>query len=104
MLWEIELGAVIGRPTRNATLKTAMDAIAGYTICHDVSARDLGRRADWPQFASDWFGQYEVLAKKGEGEQRDHDNAELVDRCHQRRRSKLQRAEIAEPGRAGGET
>jgi 2-keto-4-pentenoate hydratase/2-oxohepta-3-ene-1,7-dioic acid hydratase in catechol pathway len=55
--WEIELGAVIGRPTRNATLKTAMDAIAGYTICNDVSARDLGRRADWPQFASDWFGQ-----------------------------------------------
>ncbi len=55
--WEIELGAVIGRPTRNATLANAMDCIAGYTICNDLSARDLGRRADWPQFASDWFGQ-----------------------------------------------
>jgi len=55
--WEIELGVVIGRPARNLTVANAMSCIAGYTICNDLSARDLGRRADWPQFASDWFGQ-----------------------------------------------
>jgi 2-keto-4-pentenoate hydratase/2-oxohepta-3-ene-1,7-dioic acid hydratase in catechol pathway len=65
--WEIELGAVIGRPTRHATLKNAMDAVAGYTICNDLSARDLGRRADWPQFASDWFGQKEFDGGMGLG-------------------------------------
>jgi 2-keto-4-pentenoate hydratase/2-oxohepta-3-ene-1,7-dioic acid hydratase in catechol pathway len=65
--WEIELGVVIGKPTRNATLKTAMDCIAGYTICNDLSARDLGRRQDWPQFASDWFGQKEFEGSMGLG-------------------------------------
>jgi len=55
--WEIELGVVIGRPARNLSVANAMSCIAGYTICNDLSARDLGRRADWPQFASDWFGQ-----------------------------------------------
>jgi len=65
--WEIELGVVIGKPTRNATLKTAMDAVAGYTICNDLSARDLGRRQDWPQFASDWFGQKEFEGSMGLG-------------------------------------
>lgn len=65
--WEIELGVVIGKPTRNATLKTAMDCIAGYTICNDLSARDLGRRQDWPQFASDWFGQKEFEGSMGQG-------------------------------------
>lgn len=65
--WEIELGVVIGKPTRNATLQNAMDCIAGYTICNDLSARDLGRRADWPQFASDWFAQKEFEGSMGLG-------------------------------------
>lgn len=65
--WEIELGVVIGKPTRNATVKTAMESIAGYTICNDLSARDLGRRMDWPQFASDWFGQKEFDLSMGLG-------------------------------------
>lgn len=65
--WEIELGVVIGKPTRHATLQNAMDCIAGYTVCNDLSARDLGRRADWPQFASDWFAQKEFEGSMGLG-------------------------------------
>ena len=34
----------------------ARDYVAGYTIMNDLSARDLGRRDDWPRFASDWLG------------------------------------------------
>lgn len=39
--FEAELAVVIGRPTRNVTEAEALDYVAGYTICHDVSARDL---------------------------------------------------------------
>lgn len=55
--WEIELGVVIGRPARNLTAAAAMSCVAGYTIVNDLSARDLGRRADWPMFHMDWLGQ-----------------------------------------------
>jgi 2-keto-4-pentenoate hydratase/2-oxohepta-3-ene-1,7-dioic acid hydratase in catechol pathway len=55
--WEVELGAVIGRPCHNVTLGQALDCVAGYTIVNDLSARDLGRREDWPRFGVDWFGQ-----------------------------------------------
>ncbi len=53
--WEVELGAVIGRPCRNAFRKDALDFVAGYTIVNDVSARDIITRPDWPSFASDWL-------------------------------------------------
>jgi 2-keto-4-pentenoate hydratase/2-oxohepta-3-ene-1,7-dioic acid hydratase in catechol pathway len=39
--WEVELAAVIGRPTTRATTAEALDAIFGYTVANDVSARDL---------------------------------------------------------------
>lgn len=55
--WECELGVVIGRYGRNMTQTNARSIVAGYTIFNDLSARDLGRREDWPQFRSDWFGQ-----------------------------------------------
>jgi 2-keto-4-pentenoate hydratase/2-oxohepta-3-ene-1,7-dioic acid hydratase in catechol pathway len=54
--WEIELGVVIGRKARNLSVKDARSCIAGYTIVNDLSARDLGKRADWPNFGNDWFG------------------------------------------------
>ena len=38
--WEGELAIVIGRSTRNATAIEALEAIAGYTVCNDVSMRD----------------------------------------------------------------
>jgi 2-keto-4-pentenoate hydratase/2-oxohepta-3-ene-1,7-dioic acid hydratase in catechol pathway len=39
--WEVELAVVIGKTARNVSAEDALDYIAGYTICHDVSARDL---------------------------------------------------------------
>ena len=54
--WEAELAAVIGRSARNLTLDNALDCLAGYTICNDMSARDHMKREDWP-FGSDWFSQ-----------------------------------------------
>lgn len=39
--WEVELAVVIGTEARNVSAGDAFDVIAGYTICHDVSARDL---------------------------------------------------------------
>ena len=42
--WEAELAFVIGRRVRRATPAQARDAIAGYTICNDLSIRDWQRR------------------------------------------------------------
>ena len=39
--YELELGAVIGRPVRYATLDEAAASIAGFTIFNDWSARDI---------------------------------------------------------------
>ena len=53
--WEAEIGVVIGRPCRGATLADALSHVAGYTIINDLSARDLSAREDWPLFGTDWF-------------------------------------------------
>jgi acylpyruvate hydrolase len=39
--WEVELGVVIGRTARHVSREAALDYVAGYTIIHDVSARDF---------------------------------------------------------------
>ncbi|HXV43872.1 MAG TPA: fumarylacetoacetate hydrolase family protein [Anaerolineae bacterium] len=39
--YEAELAVVMGRTARNVAEAEALDYVAGYTICHDVSARDL---------------------------------------------------------------
>jgi 2-keto-4-pentenoate hydratase/2-oxohepta-3-ene-1,7-dioic acid hydratase in catechol pathway len=39
--YELELGAVIGRPVREATLEDAAASIAGFTIFNEWSARDI---------------------------------------------------------------
>jgi len=44
--YEIELAVVIGRAARNITPAQANEAIFGYTILNDVTARDLQRRHD----------------------------------------------------------
>jgi 2-keto-4-pentenoate hydratase/2-oxohepta-3-ene-1,7-dioic acid hydratase in catechol pathway len=41
--YEVELAMVIGRRCRDLTVAEAMDAVAGYTIVNDMSARDLQR-------------------------------------------------------------
>jgi acylpyruvate hydrolase len=42
--WEAELAIVIGARVRHADDETAAAAIAGYTVCNDVSARDWQNR------------------------------------------------------------
>ena len=54
--WEAELGVVIARPTRNILEERALDAVAGYLIVNDLSARDLMKR-DGSPFGMDWVGQ-----------------------------------------------
>jgi acylpyruvate hydrolase len=39
--YEAELGVIIGRKAHHVSRKDALDHVAGYTIIHDVSARDL---------------------------------------------------------------
>ena len=43
--WEGELAVVIGRAVRNVGVEYAREAIAGWTVANDVSARDWQRRA-----------------------------------------------------------
>lgn len=38
---EVELAVVIGKRTRHATRENALDAVFGYTVLNDISARDL---------------------------------------------------------------
>jgi 2-keto-4-pentenoate hydratase/2-oxohepta-3-ene-1,7-dioic acid hydratase in catechol pathway len=53
--WEAEIAMVIGKPGRNLTVENAMECVAGYTICNDLSARDRAKRDDIP-FRFDWIG------------------------------------------------
>lgn len=53
--WEIELAAVIGKKTRRVSEAEAADAIAGYTIGIDLSARDWQFHPKHP-FKFDLFG------------------------------------------------
>lgn len=39
--WEIELGVVIGRTARHVDEKTALQVVAGYTVCNDISDRNF---------------------------------------------------------------
>jgi acylpyruvate hydrolase len=48
--WEAELAFVIGTPVRHVHAESARNAIAGYTICNDVSMRDWQYRTlQWLQ-------------------------------------------------------
>jgi 2-keto-4-pentenoate hydratase/2-oxohepta-3-ene-1,7-dioic acid hydratase in catechol pathway len=56
---EIEVALVIGRPGRNIPMERALEHVAGYTICNDVSGRRLDlpkerRRAEFDGFI-DWL-------------------------------------------------
>ncbi|MER5741997.1 fumarylacetoacetate hydrolase family protein [Streptomyces sp. NPDC002225] len=48
--WEVELALVIGRQVRRADERQAADAIAGFTVMNDISARDWQfRTIEWTQ-------------------------------------------------------
>jgi 2-keto-4-pentenoate hydratase/2-oxohepta-3-ene-1,7-dioic acid hydratase in catechol pathway len=53
--WELELAAVIGRTARRVPRERALDHVAGYTICNDVSARDKLVRPDVRALGLDWL-------------------------------------------------
>jgi 2-keto-4-pentenoate hydratase/2-oxohepta-3-ene-1,7-dioic acid hydratase in catechol pathway len=53
--WELELAAVIGRPARRVSRDEALDVIAGYTICNDVTTRDALIRTDARGLGLDWL-------------------------------------------------
>lgn len=53
--WEMELGVVFGRPTRNVTRAQALDHVAGYLIVNDITNRDLVFREDSKALGSDWI-------------------------------------------------
>jgi 2-keto-4-pentenoate hydratase/2-oxohepta-3-ene-1,7-dioic acid hydratase in catechol pathway len=53
--WELELAAVIGRPARRVGRDEALAAIAGYTICNDVTTRDALIRTDARGLGLDWL-------------------------------------------------
>jgi 2-keto-4-pentenoate hydratase/2-oxohepta-3-ene-1,7-dioic acid hydratase in catechol pathway len=54
--WEAELGVVIGRVARDLPESRGFEAVAGYVIVNDLSARDLMKREGTP-FVYDWVGQ-----------------------------------------------
>lgn len=53
--WEIELGVVIGAQTHRTSRDNAMDAVAGYMVVNDVTARDKIERTDPGGIARDWL-------------------------------------------------
>ena len=53
--WELELGVVIGRRARHVSVRNALEYVAGYTICNDLTTRSLVPRADIPMMGTDWL-------------------------------------------------
>jgi 2-keto-4-pentenoate hydratase/2-oxohepta-3-ene-1,7-dioic acid hydratase in catechol pathway len=52
--WELELAVVIGCPARRVSREDAMRYVAGYTICNDITTRDLVYRPDLERIGTDW--------------------------------------------------
>jgi 2,4-didehydro-3-deoxy-L-rhamnonate hydrolase len=53
--WELELGVVIGKRTRRVSRDRAMEHVAGYVVCNDISARDHLARPDFPTLGLDFL-------------------------------------------------
>lgn len=53
--WELELGVIIGRETREVSREEALDHVAGYTICNDLTTRSLVPRPEIPMMGTDWM-------------------------------------------------
>jgi 2-keto-4-pentenoate hydratase/2-oxohepta-3-ene-1,7-dioic acid hydratase in catechol pathway len=55
--WEVELAVVIGVPTRDVNVATALSHIAGYAVANDISIRDRD------QIRHPWFGVRWLVSK-----------------------------------------
>ena len=53
--WELELAVVIGRTARNVRREDALGYVAGYTVCNDITTRDLVFRPDVTSIGTDWL-------------------------------------------------
>jgi 2,4-diketo-3-deoxy-L-fuconate hydrolase len=53
--WELELAAVIGGPARRIPRDRALEVVAGYTICNDLTTRDALIRPDARGLGLDWL-------------------------------------------------
>jgi 2-keto-4-pentenoate hydratase/2-oxohepta-3-ene-1,7-dioic acid hydratase in catechol pathway len=53
--WELELAAVIGKAARRVPRDRALDVIAGYMICNDLTTRDALIRPDMRELGLDWL-------------------------------------------------
>ncbi|WP_308403331.1 fumarylacetoacetate hydrolase family protein [Streptomyces sp. BV286] len=53
--WELELTAVISRPTHRVTVEEALEHVAGYTIANDLTDRATVFRRDMPAIGTDWL-------------------------------------------------
>jgi 2,4-diketo-3-deoxy-L-fuconate hydrolase len=53
--WEAELAVVIGSRAHRVDREHAMDHVAGYTVCNDISARDLQFPAEHKALGGDWL-------------------------------------------------
>jgi len=53
--WELELAAVIGRTARRLPPERALEVVAGYTICNDLTSRDALSRWDASSLGIDWL-------------------------------------------------
>jgi 2-keto-4-pentenoate hydratase/2-oxohepta-3-ene-1,7-dioic acid hydratase in catechol pathway len=52
--WELEIAVVIGKPARRVSQADALRYVAGYTICNDITTRDLVYRPDLAKIGTDW--------------------------------------------------
>ncbi|WP_329131710.1 fumarylacetoacetate hydrolase family protein [Streptomyces sp. NBC_00670] len=53
--WELELALVIGKPGRDIPVERAMEHVAAYTVCNDLTTRDRLYRPDLKAIGTDWF-------------------------------------------------
>ncbi|MBM6591385.1 fumarylacetoacetate hydrolase family protein [Brevibacterium sp. RIT 803] len=53
--WELELAAVIGKPAFQVSREEALEHVAGFTICNDISTREFTFRKDMKEIGSDWL-------------------------------------------------
>jgi 2,4-didehydro-3-deoxy-L-rhamnonate hydrolase len=53
--WEAELAVVIGSRAHRVPRKRAMEHVAGYTVCNDISARDLQFPPQHKALGGDWL-------------------------------------------------
>lgn len=52
--WEVELAVVIGATAHRVPRERAMEHVAGYTVCNDISARDLQFPPEHRPLGGDW--------------------------------------------------